>query len=445
MAIEFHLLVQQVLEAAVRVPPEERAAFVEQACQQNAALLREVRSLLPHYERTYNYEPGQGPDWFLPGTTTIRKVEAEAAAEMAEGDPEPPFYINEYRCDAVLGRGGMGIVYLAQHTSLRKLFALKLLRREILSTENRWRFALEAELLRRLRHPGIARIVEAREVRTARGTRPYLVMEYIRGLSLMGYADAKGLGVPQRLELLARVCEPIDYAHHRGIIHRDLKPGNILVDDGGRPRILDFGVARIQEFAPSSSAESPGGFIGTFTYASPEQKDGRNEALTPASDVYSLGLITHELLTGRRPQTVDGKLRLDLNRIHLDDASGGSPARQDDFRYLLHIIFSATLAESPAKRYRSAGRLGAAINAVLAEFAKPARWGALRSRLARLLAPDAPSSTEPTRRPLSAVLRKRIEMSMEAGRAGGSEDQSAKQTPPEDGDEDVYRLRDPDL
>lgn len=445
MATEFHLRVQQMLEEALRVPPEQRSALIEQACSQDASLLREVRSLLPHYEQTCRYEPGREPEWFLPGTTTMRRAQAEAA-EVGDEDPEPPFHVGEYRCDEVIGRGGMGTVYRAQHTSQRGTFALKLLQRESLSSESRWRFAFEAELLRRLQHPGLARILAASEVHTAHGTRPYLVMEYIRGESLIRYAEEKKLNVLQRLKLLARVCEPIEYAHHRGIIHRDLKPANILVDRSGRPRILDFGVARVEQLDPLPADEEPGGFIGTLRYASPEQKLGRNDELTPACDVYALGLIAHQLLTGRLPQIVQLKLQLDLNRICLEDRSRASAARQEEFRYLMHVIFSGALAESPAKRYRSAGKLAAAINALLAEFDKPTRWAAWRSRLSRLLAPEASSSSEEqTRGPLSAVLRARIAMSMEADRAKPCEDSSAGPKTPDSDDDETYRVRDPEL
>ena len=445
MATEFHLRVQQILEEALRVPPEQRAALIERACSQDASLLREVRSLLPHYEKTCRYEPGREPEWFLPGTTTIRRVQAEAA-DAGNEDPEPPFYVGDYRCDEVIGRGGMGTVYRAQHTSQRTTFALKLLQRAALSSDSRWRFAFEAELLHRLRHPGLARILAAGEVHTAHGTRPYIVMEYIRGQPLMGYAEEKQLNVLQRLDLLARICEPIEYAHHRGIIHRDLKPANILVDRTGRPRILDFGVARVQQLDPLPTDESPGGFIGTLRFASPEQKLGRNDELTPACDVYALGLIAHQLLTGRLPQTVQGKLRLDLNRVVLPERPRTSTAHKEEFRYLMHVIFSAALADSPAKRYRSAGKLAAAISAVLAEFDKPTRWAALRSRLSRMLAPESLSSSEePTRGPLSAVLRTRIAMSMEAERAKPPGDSSAEPTGPESDDDETYRIRDPEL
>jgi serine/threonine protein kinase len=442
MADESHLRVQRIMEAAVRLAPEEREAFVQRACANDAALLREVRSLLPHYEQLRDFEPDRGPEWFLPGTTTIAKAQADVAAEPDTDDPVPPFCIDQYRCEEVLGRGGMGIVYRATHATLRRPFAIKLLRRGLVSPEDRWRFAFESELLRRLQHPGIARIFHVNEVRSTFGTQPYFVMEYIRGESLVRYAEAAGLNPLQRLALFANVCEPIEFAHHRGIVHRDLKPGNILVDDSGQPRILDFGIARIEDLAPSSGGDDPGRFIGTYEYASPEQVAGKNDQLTPSSDVYSLGLILHELLTGRLPGTVDRRVQLELNRIRFDEKPRGWRTRQKEFRYFLRVIFSTALASSPGERYRSAGELGSAVTAVATEFDRPSGWSAIRARLARLLSRGNAATSDRTNRPLATVLRTRIAMSMEAERPPTS---PGKPTPPSSsGDEsadEVYRVR----
>jgi serine/threonine protein kinase len=439
MATDPHLRVQDILDAAVRLAPAEREAFVRRTCAADAGLLREVRSLLPHYQRTLDFEPDRGPDWFLPGTTTIAKAQVDA--QTAVEDPAPPFCIDQYRCEEVLGRGGMGIVYRAVHATLRRPFAIKLLRRGLLCSENRWRFAFESELLRRLQHPGIARVFHVNEVRSASGTQPYFVMEYIHGQSLVRYAEAQGLGVLQRLTLLANVCEAVEYAHRRGITHRDLKPGNILVDDAGQPKILDFGIARIEEFTPASEDDRPGGFVGTYEYASPEQKAGRNDQLTPGSDVYSLGLITHELLAGRLPALVDGRLRLDLERVQLDRRSRAK-ARQKEFHYFLRLILATALARSTAKRYRSAGQLGAALSALVTEFDTPSAWAALRAWLARLGSIRSAAPPDHTNRPLNAVLRARIGMSMDSEQAELRDSRRAAESPPaREANDQTYRVR----
>ncbi len=420
MADEAHVRVQQILEAAVRLSPGRRAAFLHFACGEDAALLGEARSLLPHYELTRDFSPSRGPEWFLPGTTTIAEACVEADSEHGTDDPKPPFCIDQYRCDKVLGRGGMGIVYRATYATLRRRFAIKLLRRGLLTSENRWRFAFEAGLQRHLRHPGIAHVFHANEVHWASGTQPYFVMEFIQGRPLVQFADESGLNALERLALLANVCDPIEFAHRRDIVHRDLKPGNILVDESGHPKILDFGIARIQAFAPVSGGDDPGRFVGTYGYASPEQVAGENDELTPRSDVYALGLIAHELLTGRLPRTVDGRLRLDLDRVCVDGCPRVLIARQKEFRYFLRVIFSASLARSASDRYQSAGKFGAAISAVAAEFDRLSGWPAIRDRLSRLFTGKRAVIGNHANRPLSAVLRTRVAMSMETERSHSS-------------------------
>ncbi len=443
MAIDSHLRVQSILDAATRLSPADQAAFIKQVCGSDSVLLREVRSLLPHYQQTRDFEPDRGPEWFLPGTTTIAKAQTDA--EAADDDPVPPFCIDQYRCEEVLGRGGMGIVYRAVHATLQQPFAIKLLRRGLLCSENRWRFAFEGELLRRLQHPGIAQLFHVNEVRSAGGTQPYFVMEYIRGQSLVRHAEARGLNVLERLALLAGVCEAVEHAHRRGIVHRDLKPDNILVDDAGQPRVLDFGIAWIEEFTPTSGDDRSGGFVGTYEYASPEQKAGQSDRLTPGSDVYSLGLITHELLAGRLPAIVDGKLRLDLERVRLEGCPRAAVARRKEFHYFLRLILSTALARTTGERYLSAGQLGAALSALASEFDQPSAWSALRARLARLFSPRSAAPAGQTNRPLNAVLRARIGMSMESDRADRqAHDQAPKSPPADEHDDEVYRVSEPD-
>ncbi|MBN2447202.1 MAG: serine/threonine protein kinase, partial [Phycisphaerae bacterium] len=333
----------------------------------------------------------------------------------------------------------------ATHATLRRHFAIKLLRGRLSSSEDRWRFAFEAELLRRLQHPGIARVLHVNEVQWASGTQPYFVMEFVHGKSLIQYADEAGLNVLERLVLLANVCEPIEFAHRRGIVHRDLKPGNILVDESGNPKVLDFGIARIQDFTPTFSGDRPGRFIGTYEYASPEQVAGKNDELTPRSDIYSLGLIAHELLTGRLPRTVGGSIHLDLGRVRLTGCPRLLTSRQREFRYFLRVIFSSSLARAVPQRYRSAGELGATLNAVAAEFQRPSGWSAIRNRLARFLKGASSTGDTHTAPPLAAVLRTRLAMSMNAEQARESRGKQSPHPPLDAGDnDDVYRLREPD-
>ena len=159
-----------------------------------------------------------------------------------------PSAIGHYRIVRLIGEGGMGAVYEAEQEHPRRTVALKVIRGAQTSPELLRRFELESEALARLQHPGIAQIYEAGSADTVSGPQPYFAMEFIaNGKRLTGYAEAHRLKVRQRLELMAEVCDAVHHAHQRGIIHRDLKPGNILVDEHGHPKILDFGVARVTD------------------------------------------------------------------------------------------------------------------------------------------------------------------------------------------------------
>ncbi|MCG8409503.1 MAG: serine/threonine protein kinase [Phycisphaerales bacterium] len=421
MATEFHQRVQQILEASAQWAPDARDAAIHRACAGDSRLLQEVKSLLPHFDMVQDFEPERllGTVVKFPGATTC----AKAGIEYAQDEPTP-FSIDQYKILQVLGEGGMGVVYRGVQFKRRRPVAIKVLRQGLLSEADRCRFALEVEILRKLHHPGIAQIIHANIF----GTRPYFVMEYIEGRSLTKYAEAKGLSVRQRLSLIADVCEAVDYAHQRGIIHRDLKPDNILVVDDssnsrragagqiGQPKVLDFGIARVVALDSALVRDHSGQFIGTVDYASPEQLAGKIEYLQPRSDVYTLGLIAHELLTGRLPQSVGGKRRLALEEVRLDHDHRYPATIDNEFRYYLGIVLSMALRVNSGKSFRTAGAFGAAIEHLLARYPVPSTWMRLKSRFRNLIAPSAKWHSSPASRPLRAVLRKRIGMGMEANR-----------------------------
>jgi eukaryotic-like serine/threonine-protein kinase len=217
--------------------------------------------------------------------------------------------LGEYRILGLIGEGGMGAVYKAEQRHPRRIVALKVIRAGVATPQLLRRFEQETEALGRLRHPGIAPIFEAGTADAGYGPQPYFAMELIDGPSLTEYARARKLSTRERLELMAKVCDAVHHAHQRGIIHRDLKPGNILVDESGQPKILDFGVARVTDSDNRATRETDmGQLIGTLAYMSPEQVLADPLELDTRSDVYALGVILYELLSGRLPYDVSRKL-----------------------------------------------------------------------------------------------------------------------------------------
>ncbi len=424
MPTSFHRRVRQILEHAVRLEPNARGAFVRRTCGDNRELLEEVRSLLPHFEIMRDFEPGRprGATLPIPGTTSMGQAQDEAQAKQDEDlERTPPFTIDRYAVEEVLGHGGMGVVYRAVHPTLHCNVAIKILRKGLLSADNRHRFTFEEEILRQLQHAGIARFVHSgvarmmplESVHGMSDWRPYFVMEYVNGQSLTRFTAAHGLDVRQRLELFAKVCEAVEYAHRRGIIHRDLKPDNILVLSSGAPKVLDFGIAHIPALQSSVVRDREGQFTGTVRYASPEQLAGKVADLTLRSDVYTLGLILHELLAGRLPRREGTTLRLALRGVHADDGHGRLLPNEGEFRHYLTAILVTALRRSEEHRYRCAGELGGDVETLLAYFPVQSFWARLRTRVAGLFLPQSGGDADFTSRPLRAVLRKRIEMAID--------------------------------
>ena len=218
--------------------------------------------------------------------------------------------IGPYRIERLLGRGGMGAVYLAVRIDeFEKHVALKILKRGMNTAAIARRFRHERQILAHLDHPNIAKLLDGG---TTEDGVPYFVMEYVEGENIDRYCDRHRLTVRQRLELFRKVCSAVHLAHQNLVVHRDLKPGNILVGTDGEPKLLDFGIAKPLDAPDSSEADSTASGMHSMTlaYASPEQVGG--EAITTASDVYSLGVVLYELLTGQRPYRSPGHKWLEL-------------------------------------------------------------------------------------------------------------------------------------
>src|SRR5262249_2148408 len=279
-APSWHQRVKQVFTDALDAPRGRRAAYLAEACRGDEQLRREVLELflLHGEEDPVLDEPLDG---------------ASALAGLADlgGDR-----IGPYQRLRELGRGGMGVVHLCERDG--RLFAVKVLAAGAVSPEMRERFRLEAEILGRLDHDGIARIIEVGERPGPGGvSQPWIAMEYVDGLPLHEYVAKAGLELHGRLGLLATICDAVQHAHARGVVHRDLKPSNILVRADGRPSVLDFGVARLTagDERPTELHTRTGQMLGTPQYMSPEQVQAEPAGITPASDVYSLGVLAYEL------------------------------------------------------------------------------------------------------------------------------------------------------
>jgi serine/threonine protein kinase len=276
--------IKEIVGAALECEPGERPALVERACADDEALRSEVESLIAAYATA---------DEMLPQSWA-----------PAGGEAEAQVCIGPYRLERELGAGGMGQVWLAEQTEpVRRHVALKLIRAGLYDRQLTQRFLSERQSLALMNHPAIAKIFDAGA--TAAG-QPYLVMEYVDGLPINEYCDRHRLSLLERLRLFQLVCEGVQHAHQKAIIHRDLKPSNILVmevDGKPLPRIIDFGLAKGMSMGEAENTRFTrvGAPVGTLGYMSPEQADLDGADVDTRSDVYSLGVILYELLTGALP------------------------------------------------------------------------------------------------------------------------------------------------
>jgi non-specific serine/threonine protein kinase/serine/threonine-protein kinase len=286
-----------------------------------------------------------------------------------------PSNVGSYRILRLLGEGGMGVVYEAEQDYPRRTVALKIIKSGLTDPKLIRRFEHELLVLGRLQHPGIAQIYEAGTAETGFGPQPYFAMEFILGLPLLEYADAHQLSIRQRLNLIAKVCDAVYHAHQRGVIHRDLKPGNILVDESGQPKILDFGVARTTNSDAWMTHQTDlGQIVGTLAYMSPEQVLGDPLELDTRSDVYALGVVLYQVLAGRLPYKVSTRLPEAVRAIREEEPT---PLRtiSGAYRGDIETIVGKALEKEKTRRYSSAAELAADIRRYLQDepiMARPA-------------------------------------------------------------------------
>jgi hypothetical protein len=366
--------VATLFEEALSLDPSRRAEFLERASAGDAALVREVESLI----RAHELPPGVLDTGALPSRPD------SPASRLEEGTRLGP-----WRLGAFLGMGGAGEVYRAERAdgAFEQQAAIKLLRREAAAQLER--FHAERSIVARLEHPGIARLLDGG---IAPDGRPYAVLEYVEGRPLVEHCRVLAAGLQERLALFAQVCDAVSFAHRHLIVHRDLKPGNILVDTEGRVKLLDFGIAKLLD-AEAGAADLTTRAPITPDYAAPEQLTGA--PITTATDVYALGVILYELLTGQRPWMSSDlpvasalKLLLDTEAPPPSRAAAGAaepPVPAPQLAGDLDAIVAKCLRKEPASRYPTVEALQRDLSRHLRQEPVQAREGARFYVLRRFL------------------------------------------------------------
>lgn len=358
--------IDRLFAEATALAPGARGAFLDAQCGGDADLRAEVESLLAADADA--------------GARLAGAIEQAAAALPPKPcGADAGLRLGPYLLVRELGRGGMGAVYQAIRSDGEFLHtvALKLVKRGMDSEAIVQRFRTERQILAGLSHPNIAALLDGG---TAPDGRPYLVMEFIEGQPLLEYADSRRLDVRARLDLFRPICRAVDYAHRNHILHRDLKPANVMVTTEGVPKLLDFGIAKLllPELVAGGAPETETqGRLMTPDYASPEQI--RGEELTPATDIYSLGVLLYRLLTGRQPYSVKGGSMAELERaIMAQTAPLASRAAMDPkIRSMLagdlDTIIAMAMRKEPGRRYASAAEFDADLHRYLSGRAVQAR------------------------------------------------------------------------
>ncbi len=298
--------IEEIFQTALDLAPEERAAYVARSCADDAELCREIDALLAQYAAAGNF--------LTQPLLDQTGLPAMAALLGGEADQIIGQHVGAYRIERELGRGGMGAVYLAARAdnAFQLRVAVKVIKRGMDTDDILRRFRHERQILAALDHPNIARLLDGGA--TDRG-QPYFVMEFIAGQPLYQYCDARRLDIRERLRLFAQVCDAVEYAHQNQVIHRDIKPSNVLVSAAGVPKLFDFGIAKLLNpgLTPDTSPQTATAMrMMTVEYASPEQVQGL--PVTFLSDVYSLGVLLYELLSGHRPYRFHSRLLHEMAR-----------------------------------------------------------------------------------------------------------------------------------
>lgn len=377
---ERHQRISELFLGASEVAEPDRAAWLERNAGADESLKAAVRSMLAADAQPALIDPpalGQGFHAPTPNALGVENAREEGPLPERIG----PFVVK-----GVLGRGGMGVVYLAEQERPHRRVAVKVLRATAVSASSLRRFELEAEVLGRLEHPGIARVYEAGTHAAGAEALPYFAMELVEGLPITRYGAEQKLDTRARLELFAAVCDAVQHAHAKGVVHRDLKPGNILVDGSGQPKILDFGVARLTDSDIKSTMQTEvRQIVGTLPYMSPEQAGGDSRDVDTRADVYSLGVVLYELLAGKPPFDMTGRMVHEAIRVIREEEPSKLSAVSRVFRGDLETITAKALEKDRGRRYQTAADLASDVRRNLASEPITARARSARYEIERFV------------------------------------------------------------
>ncbi|HVZ95142.1 MAG TPA: protein kinase, partial [Phycisphaerales bacterium] len=359
--------IEQLYEAAEALDTGARTSLLERECAGDDDLRREVESLLAANKSAEGFL--EKPAFIVQTPPPLRSLTDDLPASMVGRR------LGAYHITGVIGSGGMGVVYLAEQDFPRRSVALKVVKPSLATPSMVRRFEHEAQILGRLHHPGIAQIYEAgaapdHDNPIGSGVRAFFAMEYVKGRTITDFATTNNLSTNKKLELFSKVCDALQHAHQRGVIHRDLKPANILVDESAlsaghtdtteaQPKILDFGVARLTDAdrRVTTMRTSMGQLIGTLPYMSPEQVAGDQDNIDTRSDVYALGVVLYELLSGKLPHDLSARSIPEAARIIRDDEPVRLSSISRVFRGEIDTIVNKAIDKDRARRYQSASDL----------------------------------------------------------------------------------------
>ena len=332
--------VKEVFSSVLEIEPERRSDFLDERCGDDETLRTEVESWLASHAESEGF---------------IETPVFSANSIIDQPTPMAGRQFGNYRIIREIGHGGMGAVYLARRTDgeFEQEVALKIVRQSIAENQMIERFRRERQILASLNHPNIAKLLDGG---VSENGEPFLAMEYVQGETIEEYVAERSLSINETLSLFLRVCSAVAYAHRNLVVHRDIKPGNILVTKSGEPKLLDFGLAKLIDEGLGHDVTTTQTEFRALTpaYASPEQLKG--EPITTSSDVYSLGVLLYELLTGERPFKFEGMSLVEI--IHaISTSEPGSPSRtvaaSSKLKGDIDNIVLKALRNEPDRRYQS--------------------------------------------------------------------------------------------